>query len=234
MLRPQVFALQEGDATIGLVASEKQAIDATLHSLAKEDCRFRPIADRYWNARGGSHTDGGAFTFTVSRNNGTSTVSCRDKFGRVITCPTGEWTFVPSYNCGILNETTKFAEDIVQVLKSHSHLESFSLVSHLIPSWDINHMKYFIQQIKESYSSDSRRFDWKMGLLSLLNDRRYDCGNMKRSVVLQTVREAIDSVLDSVPQVTNICSSHVRRVDWQTRKKLRCGKRRSYSCNLRT
>jgi glutamate synthase domain-containing protein 1 len=58
MLRPQVFAIQEGDVSIGLVASEKQAIDATLRSLAEEDSRFRLVADRYWNARGGSHGSG--------------------------------------------------------------------------------------------------------------------------------------------------------------------------------
>ncbi len=34
MLRPQVFALQEGEVSIGLICSEKQAIDATLASLA--------------------------------------------------------------------------------------------------------------------------------------------------------------------------------------------------------
>ena len=33
MLRPQVFALQEGEVQIGLICSEKQAIDATLASL---------------------------------------------------------------------------------------------------------------------------------------------------------------------------------------------------------
>jgi glutamate synthase domain-containing protein 1/glutamate synthase domain-containing protein 3 len=66
MLRPQVFALQEGEVSIGLICSEKQAIDATLASLASEDSRFTPVADIYWNARGGSHTDGGAFLMTVS------------------------------------------------------------------------------------------------------------------------------------------------------------------------
>ena len=66
MLRPQVFALQEGAFQVGLICSEKQAIDATLQSLASEDPRFGTIADRYWNARGGSYTDGGAFIFTVS------------------------------------------------------------------------------------------------------------------------------------------------------------------------
>ena len=65
MLRPQVFALQEGEVQIGLVCSEKQAIDATLQSLAAEDSRFCPVADKYWNARGGSSSDGGSFSFTV-------------------------------------------------------------------------------------------------------------------------------------------------------------------------
>ena len=70
MLRPQVFALQEGEVSIGLVCSEKQAIDATLASLASEDSRFTPQADYYWNARGGSSTDGGAFLMTVSPRGG--------------------------------------------------------------------------------------------------------------------------------------------------------------------
>jgi len=70
MLRPQVFALQEGEVSIGLICSEKQAIDATLASLAREDSRFTPVADMYWNARGGSSTDGGAFLLTVSPSRG--------------------------------------------------------------------------------------------------------------------------------------------------------------------
>jgi glutamate synthase domain-containing protein 1/glutamate synthase domain-containing protein 3 len=80
MLRPQVFALQENGVSIGLVASEKQAIDATLRSLHQEDERFLPYADSYWNARGGSYTDGGAFVFTVKGEDLTIT----DKFGKKI------------------------------------------------------------------------------------------------------------------------------------------------------
>ena len=80
MLRPQVFALQENGVAIALVASEKQAIDGVLRSLHEEDSRFLPYADLYWNARGGSHTDGGAFIFSVKDNHLTVT----DKFGRVV------------------------------------------------------------------------------------------------------------------------------------------------------
>ena len=88
MLRPQVFALQEGAFQVGLICSEKQAIDATLQSLASEDPRYGTIADRYWNARGGSYTDGGAFIFTISEAEGGHTLTCTDKFGREITIPT--------------------------------------------------------------------------------------------------------------------------------------------------
>ena len=83
MLRPQVFALQDGEVQIGLICSEKQAIDATLASLAEEDPRICPVADLYWNARGGSATDGGAFIFSLEPNNGRRVLSCHDKFGKL-------------------------------------------------------------------------------------------------------------------------------------------------------
>ena len=87
MLRPQVFALQDGEVQIGLVCSEKQAIDATLESLAAEDPRFCPVADLYWNARGGSATDGGSFIFSLESNNGGRVLTCHDKFGKPKTVP---------------------------------------------------------------------------------------------------------------------------------------------------
>lgn len=90
MLRPQVFALQEGEGgvRIGLVASERQAIDALLLSLSENDSRFHAKADRYWNARGGSHTDGGAFMFTVfDDKHNKKSLKCVNKFGVSVALP---------------------------------------------------------------------------------------------------------------------------------------------------
>ena len=67
MLRPQVFAFCDGEVQVGLICSEKQAIDATLHSLSKDDKRICPVADKYWNARGGSYNDGGSFIFNLRK-----------------------------------------------------------------------------------------------------------------------------------------------------------------------
>jgi glutamate synthase domain-containing protein 1 len=92
MLRPQVFALADGEAQIGLVGSEKQAIDAALASLARDDSRFCPIADKYWNARGGSASDGGAFIFSVKggQADGQKSLGCVNKFGEAVTVTAGQ------------------------------------------------------------------------------------------------------------------------------------------------
>ena len=82
MLRPQVFAFVDGEVQVGLIGSEKQAIDATLESLSKDDKRICPVADKYWNARGGSHSDGGTFMFDIIPDaKGKYRLECKDKFG---------------------------------------------------------------------------------------------------------------------------------------------------------
>ena len=83
MLRPQVFAYQRSaNKSFGAIASEKQAIDAFFADLAAADPEVMPVADHYWNARGGSCTDGGAFCFSLHRENGSSVVAVTDKFGQ--------------------------------------------------------------------------------------------------------------------------------------------------------
>jgi glutamate synthase domain-containing protein 1/glutamate synthase domain-containing protein 3 len=85
MLRPQVFALQVGrDKSFGAIASEKQAIDAFFEEVAADHPDVLPVADRYWNARGGSCTDGGAFVYTLRQSGGRLTLDVRDKFGEPV------------------------------------------------------------------------------------------------------------------------------------------------------
>lgn len=83
MLRPHVFALVDGQVKLGMVASEKQAIDAILEDISADDPRVCPVADKYWISRGGSHTDGGAFSFTVDGD----CLKCLDKFGQELVLP---------------------------------------------------------------------------------------------------------------------------------------------------
>ncbi|MFC1841424.1 hypothetical protein ACFL1N_17815, partial [Thermodesulfobacteriota bacterium] len=57
-------------------------------SLAKDDNRICPVADRYWNARGGSYDDGGAFIFSLTPDSsGKFRMTCTDKFGSPVSMP---------------------------------------------------------------------------------------------------------------------------------------------------
>jgi glutamate synthase domain-containing protein 1/glutamate synthase domain-containing protein 3 len=225
MLRPQVFALQQGDVTIGLVGSEKQAIDATLHSLSAEDPRFRPIADRYWNARGGSHTDGGAFSFTVE-NAGSENCKlfCADKFGKSITCPPGDWAVDFSCKPNADGVPADLAKKIINAAKKNDAIGLFAEVSILIADWDFNSLRWLVCQIEELASECQSRFYWALKILSLLNNRRYDCGKKKRSVILQVIRQTIDLILKSVPAITSSNSAYARHIDWETRERIKAPK----------
>ncbi len=224
MLRPQVFALQEGDVSIGLVASEKQAIDATLRSLSGEDMRFRPVADRYWNARGGSHTDGGAFLFTVQGTNGSSILACTDKFGRKIQSPPGEWRIperptVAEGSCGD-------AGGILARLRGASDRagacrEAFSGLVQALARAGLGEAAELIGEIEKGALRDDEDLQNALEILTLLHDRRYDCGDKRPSAMRELVSRAIDRILDAVPLVDGPGGGRFRRIDWRTREALR-------------
>ncbi len=221
MLRPQVFALQEGDISIGLIASEKQAIDAVLHSLSQEDQRFRPVADRYWNARGGSHTDGGAFSFTVTRENGSCRLSCADKFGKAITAPPGEckidFDIEPQPPDGAGELIQQVEADITRVEAE----ESFPQIVSALPTWNLDQFRWLINEIERIAAKGDDARGGALALLTLLNDRRYDCGGMRRSSILQLIRCGIDSILDRVPLISSKSPGEFTRIDWDSRCELR-------------
>ncbi len=221
MLRPQVFALQEGDVSIGLVASEKQAIDATLHSLHQEDPRFRLVADRYWNARGGSHTDGGAFTFTVTRNNGSFELSCTDKFKKPITAPPGEYALLPDFEPSAPGDGEELLARLEGELSEDMAKEAFARVSEVIGSWSLDQLRWMVSGIEKMAQGDEQRLMSSLELLTYLNDRHYDTGGMRPAAVLQVVREAIDRLLDAVPGIDSEDQSSMKRIDWDTRSSLR-------------
>ncbi len=79
MLRPQIFALLDDKIELGVIASERQVVNSYLRGLQEEGVIDIKYADKYWNARGGSYTDGGAFIFSVDKVK--NSLACFNKFG---------------------------------------------------------------------------------------------------------------------------------------------------------
>jgi glutamate synthase domain-containing protein 1/glutamate synthase domain-containing protein 3 len=191
MLRPQVFALQQGDISIGFAASEKQAIDAALESLSHEDGRFWSRADLYWNARGGSHTDGGAFVFSVRENgNGSGGFSCTDKFGRPISVNRAK---APFHNNPSATSAAASPPDV-------SCQELFTWVKDRVCAWTPNALLQFLRGLERSASSDEDR-KRAFEVLTLLMDRRYQTGHLRRSSLLSALDRSFANVVESIRRV---------------------------------
>jgi len=224
MLRPQVFALSQGEVQVGLICSEKQAIDATLHSLSSEDSRFHRIADKYWNARGGSHTDGGAFIFNVMESgNGRAgkILTCADKFGKTITIPEEQkvWNHQPR----TLHEEIKAAvrKEVEEVLRAGERSLSFQSIQERVAKWDYETFQEFCDQVaQEAILSDSAK-PGAIETLTLLLDRRWNPGKKRRSCLLEILQDSLEKIFSSALNLNSGLAGAYRKIDWATRGDLR-------------
>ncbi|GAB4398898.1 MAG: hypothetical protein OHK0052_22110 [Anaerolineales bacterium] len=180
MLRPQVFALQqagEDGPAIGFAASEKQGIDAALLSLSTEDARFWRHADRYWNARGGSHTDGGAFIFSVTPQQDENTPArllCTDKFGKAVALDVSR----PPFFAG----------------KSDSAAIPAPAAGAAFPKFaSYPEVQAFLGLQVAAATEDARRSE-VLATLTNLMDRRVPTGNLRRSVLRSLYDVALEQV----------------------------------------
>ncbi len=236
MLRPQVFALHEGQVQVGLICSEKQAIDATLKSLAAEDPRVGTVADRYWNARGGSYTDGGAFIFNLDTKGparhrersgeagGEETLerrlSCVDKFDRPITLPDGQSAYLPGQVYYLFaGDEGKDRFDISRFFELQRPDLLYEYVRDGIRDWDFADLMDCLKEIRGWALRGDAHFEVALDALTRLQDRRYPTYDKKRRSVLQMVHQTLETIFRHFPSLSREDTKSVYRlIDWETRQ----------------
>ncbi|MBT4485381.1 MAG: glutamate synthase, partial [Candidatus Latescibacteria bacterium] len=224
MLRPQVFAFSDGDVQVGVIASEKQAIDATLLSLSRDDNRICPVADRYWNARGGSHTDGGSFMFDLERDSeGRMRMTCTDKFGKPVSMPGGtetcDFAGKPAVKTEINNDIEK---NIRSSFETGDAFTLFEDISGDLPDWSFDELKTACNEIAFQ-AKDPKNTALAIEILTLLNDRRYPTGSKKRSHIIHIVRGELDRLFRNIRSINAEDSSENEYclIDYGNRDSLR-------------
>ncbi len=220
MLRPQVFALSEGEVAVGLIASEKQAIDATLQSLHKEDPRICPVADRYWNARGGSYTDGGAFLFNLEKDaHGAIQMTCMDKFGQPVAMP--KWT----QSCDLSKDAGSLRGDKAVQEKLDACLRAGGLYEFICEgakTWSFDVFRTLCRALAVRGSSTENAAA-VIEAFTLLSDRKYPTGGKRRSQMLHVIRSELFRLLRSLPKIKtdDPALGPYRLIDLKTRSDLR-------------
>ena len=220
MLRPQVFAFVDGEMQVALIGSEKQAIDATLESLAKDDKRICPVADKYWNARGGSHSDGGTFIFDIIPDEkGKYCLECKDKFGTLVHITD------KTECCDFTKETitsaiqTDLEKTIVEYAENDKDL--FGYIKSNIPNWSFDDIWAACKIIRELGKNNAYTTN-ALNTLTLLNDQTIPLGAKRRSHILHIVRSEIDLLLKSIPKINSVADDGIYRlIEFETRKDLR-------------
>jgi glutamate synthase domain-containing protein 1/glutamate synthase domain-containing protein 3 len=232
MLRPQVFALYENDASseqsnvqIGLIASERQAINACLRSLAAEDERYKPYADRYWAARGGSHTDGGAFRFSVAPNSHSPTpmlLTCTNKFGQ-------EVSLLPDRRHAPGRLEPERADQVFrdewprQMLHHYDDGGAPSAWDYLrpqLPTLGWSELAWGFDWLVDFGQNGFGEWQFSRQTLSLVHDRRSDLGQKKHASLLTLVDEHLVSLFDKVPETSEKAKRDNHpfyRLTWETR-----------------
>ena len=221
MLRPQVFAFVDGEVQVGLIGSEKQAIDATLVSLAKDDKRICPVADKYWNARGGSSSDGGTFMFDIiPGNNGKYRLECKDKFGVPVHITD------KTESCQFATETgsSEIKDQIVKAITNHVE-NGKSLVEYFksnISGWSYGDIWTTCKLIR-ALAKSKDTIDYAISTLTTLNDQIFPTGNKKRSHILHIIRTELDILFKEIPKLSAAGEegSEYRLIDFDTRNDLR-------------
>ncbi len=195
MLRPQVFALVEGEVQVGLIASEKQAIDSSLRSLSSEFKSVPQQADMYWNARGGSHTDGGAFIFTLGAEvpgKGRELV-CTNKFGARVSIPGDGYDRLEDAAMAEPMPEHATSELADRMLRSGAE-DGFRIWKDAIAHTSAKEVMGAIRSLS-SPGSSADEVEKRLTLLTLAMDRRYPTGKLRRSRLLSLLNGGVDALL---------------------------------------
>ncbi|HSW01089.1 MAG TPA: hypothetical protein VLI39_13010 [Sedimentisphaerales bacterium] len=202
MLRPQVFAVCEGEVQVGLIASEKQAIDATLQNMAKDDPRICPVADKYWNARGGSHTDGGSFLFNLQKDKtGRIRMTCMDKFGQAVPMPRTTESCDFTKDVASLRHDRAVQERIDAFLRDGNAAGLFEHLRSGMPRWSFDVMRTAFRTLADRGSAKENTAT-AIEVFTLLNDHKYPTGAKRRSHILHILRTELDRLFRSLPRIT--------------------------------
>ena len=180
MLRPQVFALHDGEVQIGLICSEKQAIDATLASLAQEDPRICPVADLYWNARGGGARRRRLHLFPEPHN-GRRVLSCHDRFGKPRTVPWHRPWDGTVLDLGY-REDSKAAQFAAANLEDQSGRRLYNVISAIAATISYAGFREILEAVVKQAATGNPVKAAAMNGLTLLLDRRYDPGDKNAAI----------------------------------------------------
>jgi len=179
-----------------------------------------PVADKYWNARGGSSTDG---VLSFSRWRQTlkpHKLTCTDKFGRAVTVNGGSVrcdTATPEIRS---EEIPPAVEEIVYKWLQRGDVEEiFTYAAEQIACSSGSAVQSFCRLLIQRADTANSKAT-AIEVLTALHDRRYPVGDKRRATVIQLIEQMLEELFDSAPLFGEAATRFWRRIDWTTRDRI--------------
>ena len=232
---PNAFALQEGLLAngewygVGMVATERAALEGAFAIAASEQERLCPIPDRVWTAHRplpdparpiiADDAGAGAYSFTV-RGEGRPyepqglTLACADKFGRVVATDRARThrdgarqrgRDAVSLTAALGTEDAPQSDPdraIIPALREGQVEAAYTAARTVLRDGSFAALGAWLDRVVALASTDPALRAPAIALLSALHDRRDDTGVKKRSAVLALLRRGLDVLFNAVPLET--------------------------------
>ena len=97
----------------------------------------------------------------------------------------------------------------------------YAYVKDSIASFSPDKLRFCIETIKGYAGKNDDCKQAVINALTLLNDRRFNTGSIKRSSLLHVLKINLDEILDATPAITEMTDSRFARIDFATHDQLR-------------
>ena len=154
---------------------------------------------------------------------------CTDKFGKVIKTPKGKATCDVAKKITVTEDLqTDRRKDCCLYLPETDYStvadKLFTYVKDSIGGFNPDKLRFCIETIKSYALKNDNGKQAAISALTLLNDRRFNTGSIKRSSLQHVLKIALDNIFDTSPMITEISPSRFSRINYASRDKLRAPK----------
>jgi glutamate synthase domain-containing protein 3 len=154
-------------------------------------------ADVYWNARGGSHTDGGAFVFSIVPENGKKRLEVTNKFGSPVEV---KLKYDRSQDLRMATALDRTSSTSAIVADGSGEL-AFSKFRTALPTMGAEQAMAMFATAVQRGSKGGSDLDETVRFLTLVIDRKYDPGTLRRSRLTEKALEALNAIFRAQPRI---------------------------------
>ena len=146
-------------------------------------------------------------------------LTCTDKFGRVISTPPGQKHNNPT-TVSIAAPCPSLERVVSTRLEAGGVSALFQYIAGRMRTWDYGTLAWLCRRMEGLAAEGDRERALAIEVLTLLHDRCYDTGDMRRSSVLAMIEGNLYTIFRSVPLLGEGRPGQYQRLDWESRAQL--------------